>query len=333
MDREVLYDFKGHKKADGETPESGLMADSAGNLYGTTYSGGANDWGTVFKLAPDGTETVIYTFCAQANCSDGSNPEASLIADKAGNLYGTTQAGGTNCFQVQGCGTVFKVAPDGTENVLYSFCSKAMGNACTDGAYPTAGLIVDSGGNFYGTTPAGGITDLNNCVDGCGVAFKLAPDGTETVLYTFCSQNNCSDGAGPASGLIADGAGNFYGTTVVGGASGRGTIFKLAPDGTETVLYSFFDGYAPNGVVMDKEGNFYGTTEMGGDRSGRLCPRGCGTAFKLANGGTETVLHSFGPGADGILPEAGVLIRNGRLFGTAVYSGAYHHGTVFELRK
>jgi uncharacterized repeat protein (TIGR03803 family) len=331
----LLHVFEGYKKvnADGAFPLSGLLADHGGNLYGTTWMGGTHGGGIVFKLGSDGTETLLYSFCGKTNCTDGTNPEASLIADKAGDLYGTTRGGGTGCFQTQGCGTVFKLAPDGSETVLYSFCSQ---NNCTDGAYPYSSLIADSAGNLYGTTENGGI----NCSadPGCGIVFRVAPNGAETVLYTFCSQNNCSDGALPSSGLVADSANNLYGTTRLGGVYGFGTVFKLAPDGTETVLYGFgaksLDGSYPNGVVIDKGGNFYGTTQMGGNYSAKVCGfSSCGTVFRLANDGTETILHSFRPGADGVTPVAGVLIRDGHLFGTVLRSGANRQGTVFELDK
>ena len=328
----VLYDFKGYKKADGAGPLSSLIADSAGSLYGTTIYGGTGSFccGTVFKLAPNGTETVLYTFCAQNNCADGKLPRAGLVVGNAGNFYGTTPEGGANCPTDSGCGVIFKLAPDGTYTVLYSFCSQTN---CSDGARSYDSLIVDSAGNLYGTTLEGG-----NQQD-AGAVFKLASDGTYTVLYTFCSQSNCTDGATPSSSLIADRVGNLYGTTAGGGMFNGGTIFKLLPNGTESVLYSFgsksFDGSDPNGVGVDGAGNFYGTTQIGGDSDqSRACNfQTCGTVFKLARDGTETILHSFRPGADGVLPLAGVLIQNGHLFGTTYASGANRHGTVFELRE
>jgi uncharacterized repeat protein (TIGR03803 family) len=256
----ILYSFCAQSGcADGALPVAGLAADTAGNLYGTTWVGGTAGAGVVFKLAPDGTETVLYNFCSQDGCADGAYPLASLIIDGAGNLYGTTRGGG---FQNEG--VVFNLTPDGTETVLYSFCGRIV---CADGAYPEAGLIIDGGGNLYGTTYSGGFGQQ-------GVAFELAPDGTETVLWNFCALSQCADGAQPAGGLIMDAAGNLYGTTYGGGGGTfdhGGVVFKLASDGTETILYSFCsqsncaDGVlAEAGLIMDAAGNLYGTTSEGG---------------------------------------------------------------------
>lgn len=271
----VLYSFCAQANCtDGRNPNAGLIEDGAGNLYGTTFQGGEFSVGTVFKLAPNGTETVLHSFCSQANCADGQFPSGSLIEDSGGNLYGTTQFGGS----VNGAGTVFRIAPDGTETVLYAFCPQ---NAqCPDGAQPASSLIEDEAGNLYGTTSGGGLHEFN------GTIFKLAPNGTETVLYSFCAQVNCTDGANPQTNLIKDGAGNFYGTTTYGGPNcygfGCGTAFKLAPDGTETVLHAFCsgrdcdDGATPNaGLTMDSAGHLYGTTTVGGNFSNE------GTVFKL----------------------------------------------------
>jgi len=161
---------------------------------------------------------VLYSFCSVANCTDGANPKAGLIADGAGNLYSTTYFGGADGFAV-----VFKLAPDGTETVLHSFTGGS------DGTSPCAGLIMDSSGNLYSTTSDGG-------ADGDGVVFKLAPDSTEKVLYSFTGG---SDGSLPGAGLIMDKKGNLYGTAEEGGAHGAGVVFKLAPNGTVTVLHSF----------------------------------------------------------------------------------------------
>src|ERR1700730_17500096 len=175
------------------------------------------------------TETVLHSFTG----SDGANPSGGLIADSSGNLYGTAEGGRAGC--IFGCGVVFKLSPGGTEKVLYSFTGGS------DGAYP-GGLIADSSGNLYGTTTYGGASG-SRCGIVCGVVFKLSPRGTETVLHSFTG----SDGRFPGSGLIADSSGNLYGTTHNGGVAstlgcsvyGCGTVFKLSPDGTETVLYSF----------------------------------------------------------------------------------------------
>jgi uncharacterized repeat protein (TIGR03803 family) len=221
---------------DGDAPyQAGVIQDAVGNLYGATEDGGANGDGTVFKLAPPATssgtwtETVLYSFCAVKSCTDGEEPQAGLIRDAAGNLYGTTKDGG-----VIGDGAVFKLAPPAlpggqwTETVLHSFC---ILDGCKDGEYPEAGLVQDAAGNLYGTTENGGANDD-------GVAFKLAPPAvpgnpwTETVLYSFCADTNCVDGESPYGGaLILDAAGNLYGT-VDGGVYDEGAVFKLAPPAT-----------------------------------------------------------------------------------------------------
>ena len=313
----VLYSFNG---SDGAYPTAGLIGDGAGNLYGTTGAGGADNDGVVFKLAPDGTETVLYFFTGG---SDGSAPYAGLIMDKTGNLYSTTYGGGgsTNCSN--GCGTVFKLAPNGTETGLYSFTGGR------DGSGPRAGLIMDKKGNLYSTTFEGG-------ANGAGVVFKLAPDGTETALYSFTGE---SDGAYPYASLIMDKKGNLYGTTYDGGITGCGghgcgVVFRLAPNGTETVLYSFTggsDGRGPfAGLITDGSGNIYGTTGYGGG-TGCNGP-GCGTVFKLAPNGTETLLHIFTGGSDGGYPYAGLIVdKKGSLYSTTSIGGPDNRGVVFKL--
>src|ERR1700722_7656998 len=176
-----LYSFCSQDNCtDGANPVAGLVMDSSGNLYGTAPGGGANYNGVIFKLAPDGTETTLYTFCPLANCPDGQEPAGGLILDSSGNLYGMTEGGGA-----QGSGTVFELAPNGTETVLYSFCSRKN---CSDGSFPVPGLVMDSAGNLYGTTQYGGKGGNQ-----LGVVFRLAPNGVEKVLHNFCSQANCAD--------------------------------------------------------------------------------------------------------------------------------------------
>ncbi len=311
----VLYSFTGG--SDGRYPQSGLIADSSGNLYGTTQFGGATGKGAVFKVTPGGTETVLYSFCRLPGCTDGAYPQAGLVADSSGNLYGTTPFGGA-----ANDGVVFKLSSGGTETVLYSF----LGGG--DGAFPGSSLIADGSGNLYGTTAAGGAS--NN-----GVIFKLTPGGFETVLHSFKG----SDGAGPFASPIADGSGNLYGTTAAGGApgcggSGCGVVFKLAPDGTYAVLYSFTggsDGANPAfGLIADGGGNLYGTTPSGGAPG--CGTSGCGVVFKLTPGGTETVLYTFTGLGDGAFPASDLTAdSSGNLFGTTFAGGTSGDGTVFEL--
>jgi uncharacterized repeat protein (TIGR03803 family) len=284
---QYLYRFTDKNVANGAVPTSGLVKDALGNLYGTAQYGGSGSCagygcGTVFKVTPKGTQTVLYNFLGK---TDGEAPNGGLLLDSAGNLYGTTDfggGGGTGCGQAAYCGTVFKVAPDGTEKILYSFAGGA------DGGRPLAGLVMDAEGNLYGTTLEGGTS--SHCSDGCGTVFKVTPDGTETVLHSF---GESTDGISPTSGLVMDGQGTLYGTTRDGGdlgcqaGGGCGTVFKVTPDATETVLYRFTggtDGATPyGGLVLDGQGNLYGTTVAGGvgpcDNYQDL--PGCGVVFKV----------------------------------------------------
>ena len=337
--------------SDGAFPKAGLIIDSQGALYGTTYEGGDNGYGTAFKLTPTPkgptawTETVLYSFCQSADCIDGSYPEAGLTADAQGNLYGTTYNGGGSVLQgTLNFGTVFQLTPPApgqtkwTEKVLYAF------TGLSDGAYPVAGLLWLNG-ELYGTAYEGG--DENSCLDiGCGTVFKLAPTANPpwklTVIHTF--HGSLHDGAYPRAGLIADPQGNLYGTTYFSG----GMVFELTPpkttggDWTETVIHKFFaddvGGSRPvAGLVLDPQGNLYGTTSEGGT-SDACGTTGCGTVFELSppatNGGnwTATVLHSFTGGSDGAYPEAGLIRgKRGGLYGTAEEGGDNNYGTVFKL--
>ncbi len=319
----TLYKFKGDK--DGNGPLADLIFDAAGNLYGTTNNGGAYDAGTVFELTPNGsggwTESVLYSFTGGA---DGANPQAGLIIDQSGNLYGTTSVGGAH-----GWGAVFELTPKSggwTESVLYSFTGGADGKAAF------ASLIFDGSGNLYSTTWNGGRSD---CGGGCGVVFKLAPTSNgwnESVLYSFGPNGQNSD-----AGLIFDGAGNLYGVTWYAGAYGWGVVFKLSPnsDGswTESVLYPFKgykDGAHPRARLnLDSAGNLYGTTA-------NEYASGSGTVFQLVpnSDGTWTkhTLHQFTGGNDGASPRTDLTFDSaGNLYGVAYDGGAYGSGTVFKL--
>jgi uncharacterized repeat protein (TIGR03803 family) len=327
-DFQLLYTFcseGGVNCTDGLEPQSALVQDSAGNLYGTTTLGGANGAGTVFEVDTAGNETVLYSFCSQPGCLDGELPYSTLVMDSAGNLYGTTSGGGAHGFY----GTVFELDGAGQETVLYSFCS--VGN-CVDGAVPQAGLIFDAEGNLYGTTSKGGAYSYSN-----GTVFELNAAGQETVLYSFCPVVGCADGSEPYSGLVRDSMGNLYGTTSQGGKENVGTVFKIDPAGQETVLWSFCsemdcaDGmYVYAGLIEDAEGNLYGTTKQGGAHD-------WGVVFELNAAGEETVLYSFCALAkckDGYYPWTGVVQDSaGNLYGTTTYGGKHGAGAVFKVTK
>ncbi|HUK43378.1 MAG TPA: choice-of-anchor tandem repeat GloVer-containing protein [Candidatus Bathyarchaeia archaeon] len=319
--------------ANGNGPTASLIQGVDGNFYGTTINGGTGmgsdqclppygGCGTVFKVTPSGTITALYSFCSQPNCSDGSFPRSGLVPGADGNYYGTTQNGGTSCPPL-GCGTVFKVTPAGTLTILHKFCSQLN---CPDGFGPESGLVLASDGNFYGTTQGGG-THFE------GTIFRLSPSGDLTTLYNFCSLTNCADGSQPIGGLIQATDGNLYGTTVLGGTLGLGSVFRITLSGALTTLYSFNGNYGSAPVaplIQASDGNFYGTTQSGGNNN-NSCSDGCGTVFKITPGGTLTTLHSFS-GPDGGLALAGLVqARDGILYGTTWNAGANGFGTVFKI--
>jgi uncharacterized repeat protein (TIGR03803 family) len=409
----ILYSFcSADRCSDGALPFGGLVFDTHGNLYGTTWEGGGNSYGAgvVYELSPNAgkwTETVLHTFCSLTQCSDGGSPQSSLILDSSGNLYGTAPYGGNiNQACEDECGIVFRLTPEAggtwSETVLYKFCTLSN---CADGSTPYAGLIFDDSGNPYGTTSSGGV---QTCYYGCGVAFKLTPGSggtwTEDVLYSFCLQSNCADGAQPSGGLVLDPAGNLYGTTFGGGyndgsvfelkrgthgawaedvlykfcstthcpdgefpgadllidGTGRlygttgsgghqcscGTVFQLDANGhgkwNEKVVHRFVNesegGSLPTAaLISDAAGNLYGTASQGG-ASGAACGgHGCGSAFELIPDGhghwTRKVLHNFQDnGVDGYAPMAALLFdKAGNLYGTTFNGGNNSNGTVFEL--
>jgi uncharacterized repeat protein (TIGR03803 family) len=288
---------------------------------------------------PAQTFTTLLNF----DNTDGATPFAGLIQATDGNLYGTTLAGGasSSCSysEASGCGTVFKITPNGTLTRLYSFCSQ--GN-CTDGADPEGELLQTADGNFYGTTYLGGAN--GSCDDlGCGTVFEISPTGRLATLYNFCSQNNCTDGAEPDGGLIQAADGNLYGTTRFGGAnvSYGGTVFKITRGGMLITLYSFCsqfdcsDGENPTGTLIQAtDGNFYGTTAFGG--ANEACEgSGCGTVFKITPSGTFTTLYSFCSESqcqDGAVPLGGLMqAKDGNFYGTTEEGGIHAWGTVFKI--
>ena len=342
----VLYNFCSVTNCiDGVAPNGGLTLDNAGNLYGTTVGGGGvgdcppAGCGTVFKLTLNQgkwTEQVLYGFT--------SPPNAGLVSDKHGNIYGTTNLDGTGqyCpFDFGGCGTVFElISHNGkwTKKILYSFCSAQN---CVDGDGPVAGLMIDKAGNLYGTTAAGGASGCGG--PGCGTVFELTHKNgnwTESTLYAFTSGK---DGDTPFGGLTIDSSGNLYGTTIEGGGSGCGgagcgTIFELVRNNgkwTENVLHALTgkDGQHPQAsLVFDSRGNLYGTAAYGGLYTCNHVT--CGTAFELTlKGGkwTEKVLRSFNGTSDGAYPTGLTFDTTGKLYGATYGGGAYGYGTVFEL--
>jgi uncharacterized repeat protein (TIGR03803 family) len=333
--QKVLYSFLGQPDAQG--PQGGLIFDGAGNLYGTTTSGGSNGGGTVFELMPqpDGTwvESVLYSFYDSP--IDGIEPFGSLIWDAVGNLYGTTSSGGTS-----GVGTVFELAPVSgvwTEKVLYSF------QGGIDGESPRAGLVMNQAGNLYGTTSAGG----GSCYPhACGTVFELKSitgGWKEIILLT-----GSAHGETPLGALIFDRSGNLFGTSEYGGSHDAGIVFELTQlsDGKwrGKTIHSFDpavgDGALPmDPMSFDVAGNLYGTTWAGGPDNPNCYQSGCGTVFKLSisNGNWREVAHyAFTGGSDGAAPEGGVIVdASGDVFGVTFYGGAGYddqgYGVIFEI--
>ena len=358
----TLVSFDG---TNGSAPAASLIQASNGNLYGTTEyggptngcEGGFNPCGTVFKVTLSGTLTTLHTFVY----SDGAFPVSPVVQGTDGNFYGTNQGEGDS----GGAGAIFKMTPGGTVTVLSSTNSPAGlvqgrdGNFYgttpsspytagtvfkitrsgtlttlhtfngTDGKNPQAGLVLATDGNFYGTTYSGGTS--NNCSGGCGTVFKMTPGGSLTSLHSFSG----TDGYDVQAGLVEGSDGNFYGTTVPGGAHNDGVVFKITPSGTLTVLYSFCsqtgctDGAYPRAALIQAtDGNFYGTTFQGG-------AYGQGTVFSITPSGSLTTLYSFCPHsgcADGANPIGGVIqASDANFYGTTSADGNNSSGTVFKL--
>jgi uncharacterized repeat protein (TIGR03803 family) len=358
VDMSLLYSFGSNINLSRQ-PIGSLIQASDGNFYGASSTGGFAGAGTVFALTPNGTETVLITgnpgggspvggliqandgnlyglygqgpaviggrvYCISNGCTfssyafnpnstDASDPMGSLTQASDGTLYGMTFGGGAS-----GDGTIFKITPSGTETVLYSFSSVVLPGTTLQTS--NARLIQASDGNFYGMTSGGGAY-------GNGMIFNLTLSGTETVLYSFAG--GTTDGATPYGSLIQASDGNFYGMTSGGGAYGLGTVFKITPSGTESVLHSFAggstDGSSPYGnLIQASDGNFYGMTYGGGANA-------LGTTFKITPSGTETVLHSFAGGlTDGANPDGSLIqASDGNFYGMTNRGGAYGQGTVF----
>jgi uncharacterized repeat protein (TIGR03803 family) len=332
----TLVSFNG---TNGALPDSSLVQGIDGNLYGTTYNGGAYGYGTVFKMKAGGLLTTLYSFCAQnLPCPDGFGPGGLVLATD-GNFYGTTAGGavaaGGNASN--GRGTVFKITVGGLLTQLHSFEGP-------DGSVPTAPLVQATDGAFYGTTSEGGTREGHRACHppgsrpigvGCGTVFKITAAGQLTTLYNFCAQTGCADGYGPG-GLVLATDGYFYGTTYNAGAYGYGTVFKMTAQGNLTTLHSFdgTDGAIPNGLLQGIGLNFYGPAEDGG-------VYGYGMVFKMTPGGELTTFYSFCaqnlPCPDGNSPFGLLQATNGILYGTTGSGGSSSAcgdggcGTIFKV--
>jgi uncharacterized repeat protein (TIGR03803 family) len=353
----TLYSFQGG--TDGADPVGSLTLDNSGNLYGTTQQGGdlqchnSHGCGTVFKIDTTGAETVLYAFTGG---SDGVSPEAGLVRDDGGDLYGSTEGN-------DGAGaTIFELDTSGTLTVLYSFpcCSVPLGglvrdasgnlygtageydrgsvfkldatrkltilhsfDGLPDGAYPNGNLVMDDAGDLFGTTLSGGAGPCYDLDEGCGTVFEVSKDGKESIIYRFLE---LPDAALPFAGVVL-GSGELYGTTVAGGApgcnvygAGCGAVFEVSPSGREKLVYRFHEdrnqGYPAGGVIRDRPGNLYGLTHYG-------------IAFKLDKRGRLTVLHNFSAGDW----PMGSLVRDraGNLYGATEFGGTYGYGSIFKI--
>lgn len=343
-----LYSFKG-KPSDGAQPLGPLTAFN-GAFYGMTGKGGKHDRGTIFKVTPDGTETVLHSFTGAKD--DGANPSSGFVAH-GGTLYGVTEYGGAN-----NLGTFFSLNSDGTPHLLFSF-------ELSTGAHPTGGLLALDG-TFFGTTekggthgagtvyeittageyqllynftgghndgsrPEGGVESFNGHLYGTtsrggkhdrGIVFQLSVEGSEKVIYNFGA--TAEDAAQPESGLTPV-RGALYGTTLFGGTKGVGTVYEVKSDGSERVVYSMAlkSGFAPYAGLLAYNGYLYGTASDGGANR-------AGTVFSLLTDGTLTVLHDFRK-KDGAEPRAALIAHGGKLYGTTFAGGGYSKGTVFEV--
>ncbi len=335
---QVVHDFP--SSSDGFSSVAPLVRDSAGNLYGTTEAGGTSNWGTVFELTPEGAgwkETILHSFTAGA---DGALPVAGLALDSAGNLYGTAMDGGSpNCSL--GCGTAFRLSPGSGGSWSFSVLHTFLGG--NDGNHPTAGIVLNSAGNVFGTTQVGGSACPNG---GCGIVFKLTPtargEWSPTLLYSF---SGAADGGLPENGTIAiDSSGDLYGATIEGGANGRGVVYELSPRSSglwkQTVIYNITttDSSIYGALILDNSGNLYGGTYSGGTF-------GFGTIFELSRTGsswTKNTLYNFTGGAESGGPYGGVIFDPaGNLFGatsTTAYElspvgGGWQETTIFTFSQ
>lgn len=348
----VIHSFTGG--ADGGEPDSTLAIDGAGNLYGTAATGGNNNGnceglngcGVVFKMKSSGGGWVLTPLYAFNGGSDGAAP-VGVVFGPDGSLYGTTRTGGVSCPSdtQYGCGTVFNLRPSPSacksalcpwnESILYRFAGGS-----NDGAFPNDPVVFDQAGDLYGTTFEGGIysTDCDYSNDWCGTVFELSPSNggwTESLPYIFNPSG--SAGQSPEAGLAIDAAGNLYGTALVGGMNGEGTVYELSPSNSgwlENTLYSFPDGnntgsFPESTPIFDPAGNLYATTQFGG-------PNGGGTVFELSPAGDGGWNYSLVDGLTGHVQQNGPLTgvtrdSAGNLYGTAFSLGGINSGLIFEL--
>jgi uncharacterized repeat protein (TIGR03803 family) len=349
--------------SNGALPNPPLVQGFDGKLYGTTGGGGTSKSGTAFRMTAQGDLETIYNFCSAVSCPDGGGPGVGLTLTTGGNFYGSTFYGGnSSCYGGTGCGTffkmtasgtlttlddlslsdgalpfpsvlvqasngdffggfegtVFKLTPAGQLTTLYNFCAKSN---CRDGAFPVS-LTLGADGALYGTTSGGG---LSTCGNGntCGTIFRITQSGELTTLYAFPSGG--TQGWYPTT-LVQATDGSFYGSTVYGGTSDKGTIFRLTAPGKLTVLYNFCsltnctDGMWGANFVQGTDGNFYGATQFGGDLSCDLYAEGCGVIFRMTPTGTRTTLHTF-ENTDGHNPTGLMQHTNGLFYGQATLGG------------
>ena len=315
----VVHEFNGPR--DGANPEGKLLRDAAGNLYGTTFAGGSNGEGTVFKIDSAGNESVLFTFSEELGGNGFPGPD--LIQDQAGNLYGTAFGG------PGGAGVVFKLSPAGEQTVLFAFQGCL---SCHNPRVSSGGLLMDKAGNLYGTTIFGGD---GNCQSGCGTVYQLDPAGELHVIHSFTGG---ADGNQPSGPLAADANGNLYGVAQSGGdlacpefpQAGCGTVFRLSLNGKLIVLHTFHggtDGAVPQpDLLLDAVGgNLYGATSKGGTSEN-------GTVYKIASTGKYTILRRFTGSNDGSSPNGGLVVNQaGTLFGTTQKGGSGGDGTAFAL--
>jgi uncharacterized repeat protein (TIGR03803 family) len=303
----------------GANPAGDLIPGANGVLYGTTESGGASNCGTIFEVTTNGGFVSLVSFTGTNGPCLGESPAAGLVWGANGNLFGTTQYGGTNDLVNGPDGTIFEVTANGVFTSLISFSGA---NGPWLGANPSGTLVADTNGNLYGTTQYGGTNDSINSGD--GTVFRITSAGVFTSLFSF----NTTNGANPQAGLARGADGNYYGTTYYGGSNSLGTIFKMTPLGVLTILFTFDNANGANpyaGLVQGLDGNFYGTAKLGGAST-------CGTIFKSTPAGTFTSLASFA-NTNGAYPVAGLVQGiDGNFYGTTASGGTnFAYGTVIRF--